>query len=466
MRTGVVRVQDIVSEGRRLTGGFHVSEDQRALVSLRHLKGERSLVKDLVKGRGIFRGPIFSRVFVDDPAHGEPYVSARDIVNADVRAAGYLSRNHGRLLDDLRLHEGMILVTCSGMNLGKAIWTRSELAGFVGSHDLIRIEPDSKSVSPGYLFAFLASRHGHALLRKQIYGGHIKHIEPLHVAALSVPRLGARLEAEVHDLVVRAARDRATAKRLLDEAGSALLSGLKLPALREEYEYEAPRVSVVAASRLAGRADAYYHSPLNADARQAFDRAAGKKVRLVDVAEVTIPGIFKRLYAEDPAYGVPYITGADVFELTPNSSQYLLKRVAADVGLVLREGMIVIQEAGQLGGLIGRSALVGAALDGFACSNNMVRVTAKKAGDTGYLFALLASPYGVRLVSREAAGSSIPHIDAERVRSIEVPWGDDDLRARISRSVMKAQRLRDEASVADNKARAMVEDAIEKGAAN
>jgi type I restriction enzyme S subunit len=96
----------------------------------------------------------------------------------------------------------------------------------------------------------------------------------------------------------------------------------------------------------------------------------------------------------------------------------------------------------------------------------MVRVTAKEPEDTGYLFALLASTYGVRLVSREAAGSSIPHLDAERVRAIELPWGDDDLRTRISRAVMKAQRLRDDASSADTKARNLVEDAVEKGVVN
>lgn len=155
MRTGVVSVQDIITEGRRLTGGFHVSEDQRALVSLRRVKAPKPALKTLVGGRGVFRGPIFSRMFVDDRAHGEPYVSARDIVTANVQPAAFLSRRHGRLLEDLRLREGMILVTCSGMNLGSAIWTRKELAGLVASHDLIRIEPDSDTVPPGFLFAFL-----------------------------------------------------------------------------------------------------------------------------------------------------------------------------------------------------------------------------------------------------------------------------------------------------------------------
>ena len=126
--------------------------------------------------------------------------------------------------------------------------------------------------------------------------------------------------------------------------------------------------------------------------------------------------------------------------------------------------MIVIQEAGQLGGLIGQSALVGDHLHGFACSNNMVRVTPKNEEDTGYLFAVLASTYGVRLISREAAGSSIPHIEAGRVRAISIPWPEEWVRGRIGKLVMDAQRLRDEAVSADREARALVEKAIEKGA--
>lgn len=96
----------------------------------------------------------------------------------------------------------------------------------------------------------------------------------------------------------------------------------------------------------------------------------------------------------------------------------------------------------------------------------MVRVTAKDETDTGYLFAVLSSTYGVRLISREAAGSSIPHIEAGRVRSLSIPWPDDKMRTRIGKLVMKSQRLRDDAVSADHDARTLVEEAIEKGATN
>jgi type I restriction enzyme S subunit len=180
------------------------------------------------------------------------------------------------------------------------------------------------------------------------------------------------------------------------------------------------------------------------------------------VAEVFIPGIFKRLYANDPAYGYPYITGADVFQLAPTSDKYLLKQVTEGQRLVLRKGMIVIQEAGQLGGLIGRSVQVGRYLDGFACTNNMVRIVPSCERDAGYLFAVLSSEYGIRLIAREAAGSSIPHLEQGRVATIEIPWPDTDMRAEIGKLALQARDLRDQANEKENTARQLIASAIEE----
>src|SRR5262249_24190706 len=151
---------------------------------------------------------------------------------------------------------------------------------------------------------------------------------------------------------------------------------------------------------LQARCDAYYFSVRCQAARRAFDTAlVDQHQRLERAADVFIPGIFKRRYADDPAYGVPYITGGDVFELAPQSDRYLMRRVAEANNLRVVKGTLLIQEAGQLGGLIGRSVMVGGHLDGFAVSNNMVRVRAHDPRDAGFLFAVLSTEEGVTLVS-------------------------------------------------------------------
>src|SRR5437762_11643980 len=144
MRAGSIEAKDLPAHGRRLTGGFHLTEDQQIMRHLDHQVklGAYSRLNEVVTGRGIFRGPIFKRIFAPDPAFGRPYVSAADLVQADFKPTRFLSVKHGALLDELDLQSGMILVTCSGMNLGKAIWVRDDMQGMCASHDWMRTEPD------------------------------------------------------------------------------------------------------------------------------------------------------------------------------------------------------------------------------------------------------------------------------------------------------------------------------------
>lgn len=462
MRTGVVRIQDIVAEGRRLTGGFHVSEDQRAIGSLRRSKFSMSPLKALVKGRGIFRGPIFSRMYVDDPSHGEPYVSARDIVTSDVRAAGYLSRRHGRLLDDLRLHEGMILVTCSGMNLGSAIWTRGEMDGLVASHDLIRIEPNAGAVPPGFLFTFLSSRYGHALIRKQIYGGHIKHIEPEHIADLPVPRMGADLEREVHRLTESANKNRDRAHELRRNAQAAFSKHFSLSDLSRSPTSVRHAVFSVQASSL-GRLDATHHSP--ACRAAAAELAGGSDVRRLDeVARVFTPGIFKRMHVEDPQFGHPYFSGTELFQYDPEPRGYLSRRAPKIEDYLVSLNWLLIQDAGQLEGLIGRLVRVTPSVSNSVVSNHLMRVATDDAQDAAYLSVVLSSPHGYRAITRNAFGSSIPQLDPAHIGAIRLPWPSSAVRKRIAEPVLEAWKLEDDASECARRALSKVEYAIEKEA--
>jgi type I restriction enzyme S subunit len=339
-------------------------------------------------------------------------------------------------------------------------YSRPDMDGMACTEDVLRIVPDSAVIPCGFLFAFLNSRYGIPMVTSGTYGAIIQHIEPEHVADLPVPRLGGDLEGQVHELVERAAQARSTAARLLAETQSSL-SGLL--GLRLSTEAHRGLSTTAKSGWLADRIDAYYYSARCVSARQAFDGATScEPRRLHTVADLSIPGIFKRLYADDPRFGVPYITGGDVFQIAPTSDQYLQRRVAETYGLVIRRGMILVQEAGQLGGLIGRSVLVGSYLDGFAVSNNMIRIAAKEPDDIGYLYAVLSSEPGVTLIAREAAGSSIPHIEANRVRQIEIPWASRDLRVGIGGPVVQAWNLRDQACLLETEARQLVERAIEE----
>jgi len=465
MKTKSVLSSWLERDGRRLDCNPYMSGALEAKVLLEGLRARKERLVDLTDGYkgGIYNGPQFKRNYVDSPEHGVPFLTGGDVLSADASRLPLLSRRDASSpkLNYLRLEPGMTIISCSG-SIGRMSYVRSDMAGIWSSQDVMKVVPDAEKIPPGYLYAYLSSKFGVPIVVGGTYGAIIQHIEPEHIANLPVPRLGRDIEQRAHDLVTRAATARSEADELFAKADALFIELLSLPKPKMQTEYGSPYISSSSSSQFIRRGDGYYYAPLNMDARQAFDSAT-TKMTVGEVAEVFIPGIFKRQYASDPAYGVPYITGADVFQLAPTTDRYLLKRVANNNELILRKGMVVIQEAGQLGGLIGRSVLVGDHLDGFACSNNMVRVTATNEADTGFLFAVLSSIYGVRLISRESAGSSIPHIEAGRVRALSIPWPDENVRVRIGSLVMNAQRLRDEAALAERDARALVESILEQG---
>lgn len=465
-----MKVQTIPSawmrrDGRRLDCGPYQSGALEAKIRLEGLTCRKDRLADLTAGHagGIYNGPQFARSFVNSAEHGVLFLGSAAMLQADLSDLPYLRRSDAESskLSYLRIEPGMTLISCSG-TIGRMVYARPDMEGMWTSQHIMKVVPDPEKVQSGYVHAFLSSKFGVPLVTSGTYGSIIQSIEPQHLADLPVPRLGDEVEQQAHDLVELASMNRARAVALLRQclADVRSLLGVGSQGVDQESVW-----STVAASRLQARCDAYYYSMRCEVARRAFGNARVPEHRcLGEVAEVFIPGIFKRRYADEPSFGVPYITGVDVFQLAPTSERYLMSRVADEVRLRVRRGMFLIQEAGQLGGLIGKSVFVGEHLDGFAVSNNMVRVTAKDARDAGFIFALLSTNEGVTLVSREAAGSSIPHMDAARLRNLSLPWPDEVRRYDVSQLVERAIALRDKATQAEDEARALVERAIVEAA--
>lgn len=458
----VVRSSWLQEGGRRLDCNPYMSGALEARDTLRRLSVRKDALHAVTCGYsgGIYNGPVFSRIWVDDLRYGVPFIGSSNISNADLSTLPLLKRSYAqsKKLAHLELAVGETLITCSG-TIGRMAYVRPDMAGIWSSQHIMKVVPDPKHIPPGYLYAFLSSRYGVPLVVSGTYGAIIQHIEPEHIASLPVPRFDHVVEDAIAAKVDAAARARAQSVELLGEAANHLHKKLGLKQPTPVASLPKPDVAVVLSEHFRDRGDAYYYGAKNVESRNAFDGVATNR-QLGEVAEVFIPGIFKRLYAADPQFGSPYITGGDVFELAPTSDKYLMKRVAAEYRLLLRKGMIVVQEAGQLGGLIGRSVMVGSYLDGFSCSNNMIRIVPEDDIDGGYLFTLLSSEHGVRLLSREAAGSSIPHTDEKRVKRIPVPWPSRAEREEIGAPAIRARELRDQACVWEREARDMLEASV------
>ncbi len=463
MKTKAIPFSWIERWGKRLDCGPYMSGVIETRERLEALGPKTRPLCELTKGgmAGMYHVGMDKLKWVDGPEHGVRFLTSSNILKADFSSQPFISRKQVTGNPLFQCPAGSTLITRSG-RIGRMAYCRDEMAKMAISQDVLKIVPDADKILPGYLFAFLSTKYGIPMVVGGTFGSIIVHIEAENIADLPVPRLGDFIENKSHALVEKAARSRSKAADLFE------IAQRHVETLLGDWRTLNPRGgkcwTSVPASTLSARCDAYYFSERCLAARRAFDFVEGCRSRsLGSVAEVFIPGMFKRQYADDPAYGYPYVTGADVFQIAATSNQYLLRRVVEDYGLLVKKGMILIQEAGQLGGLIGRSVPVGRYLDGFAVSNNMVRVITGD-DDIGYLFAVLCSEPGVILISREAAGSSIPHIDASRIKRIEIPWAEPEVRKRIGRFVIEARDLRDDACDCEAQARAIVERAIEEAA--
>jgi type I restriction enzyme S subunit len=410
---------------------------------------------------GIYHAGRESRQWVESPDYGVPFISSSDLQKADLSNLPLISKRQAERTPLFMLHKGYTLITRSG-TIGNMAYARQDMDGMACSEHVLRVVPDTLKIPSGYLYAYLSSKFGVPLVVSGTYGSIIQGIEPEHIAGIPVPRLGNTLELEIHSLIEEAATLRTRAIGRKHDAINAFVKLCGLPNLKPAEKYPSPHLGTATTANLAERMDSTYYIASCAEARAAFDEAGRRwqSKALGEVSEVFIPTIFKRQYAGDPEYGYPYITGADVFRIKPTSTQYLMRSVAQQHRLLLRNGMIVLHEAGQRYGLIGRGVMVGRTLDGFACTNNMVRLAPHDAEETGFIFAALSSEHGVRLLKREAAGSSIPHLDEGRIAGVKIPWPQTGTRKEVAVLAHEARECWDQADELENQADAKLVGAL------
>ena len=162
----------------------------------------------------------FERVWAVDKEHGKPYLNATDLLTlfslgipSQVR---YLSPESSIDIDTLIIREGWLLMTCSG-TIGRVYHVPARLDGWAGTHDLIRIIPNSPEMT-GYLFAWCMTPVAQAQILSHTHGGQINHVTEKQVGELLVPRLHAHTEKKLNDHVIGALADRETALNMLVNA--------------------------------------------------------------------------------------------------------------------------------------------------------------------------------------------------------------------------------------------------------
>jgi type I restriction enzyme S subunit len=447
--------------GRRLDCGPYMSGALEAKVLLDVLRATKVQLQDVCLGGlgGLVNAGRIKRLWVTDERHGIRFLSSTDILKADISNLQIISKQAARANPKLLIRSGWTLITRAG-TIGRMAYARPDMDELACSEDVLRVIPDPEKIPPGYLYAYLSSKFGVPLVVGGTYGAIIQHIEPEHLADISVPRFSHKFEKQIDDLIEEAAALRVKASATLRTVArrfDALIDGLPLA------KRQTPRISTVPARSLQQRLDAQFHDPLVRQVRE----------RLQDSAHTTIgewcnhvflPGIFKRIHVEDVAYGAPYYTGSTLFWLEPQPKGVLSRKTTLFQQVSLEEGTVLVQAFGQEGGLTGRAVWVGRNLAGATTTHMLVRLRAKTKEDTAYLFGFLQSDAAYRQIASLTYGGSIPHFDESGISTVVLPLFGAEDRREIAEEVVTAVSARDGALDSERRARALIEDAIQKAA--
>ena len=455
----IVRSGWLNEGGRRLDCNPYMSGALEARDTLKQLKARKDALSTLTTGHagGIYNGPVFARIWVDDPRYGVPFLSNSDMLNADLANLPLLQRRYAesRKLAHLELSPGTTLITCSG-TIGRMTYVRPDMVGMWSSQHIMKVVPDPERVPAGYLYAYLSSRYGVPLVVSGTYGAIIQHIEPEHIAELPVPRFGQVFEEEVAETIDAAAAERVAASKHRRAA-------LELFHARIGWSNHSDSiVRTPMASALLGRMDAFHYSPRVEVGRASLAAHCG--IRLGDQVErVFEPNRGSRLKVTDPAFGVPFLSSSSVFELNP-SAEYLVSRSLTPhlEGLLVSDCDVLIPRSGQLGGIIGRAVLPLPMNVGQAGSEHLVRVRCHSPSDAAYLWAVLASEPGYWALVGTAFGSSIPSLDSSLISELVVPWLPEADRNDIAALASMAVAARNKGNELEAAAVALLEEKIRK----
>lgn len=441
----------------RLDGGYYTAEVGAALRAVNDCGLEVFPLGQVTAD--IFILGRFRRIYASEVTAGWPYLSASEALSFRPTSSRYIAREHApKMADQHFAKPGWILVSASG-TVGRMVIATERLSNYFLTHDLIRIVPKDLTPYAGYLYAYLSSRVGQALVVKDQYGSAIKHLEPHHLAGVPVPLLPEPDQAEIHAIVIRAFALRDEANHLLDEADEMLHQELRLPCFDENLvpylpapitprqgighpDIPQPRAFTIKASELNERLDVSYHVPVVRAVTELLYKGEYPPVPLSSLTdEISLPPRFKRIYVSK-GYGVPFIRPSHLPQMRPYDLGQISRYTKVLDSLMLHLGDVLITTDGT----VGRIGIVTSRIAGWAGSNNIARIIyGNDDMRNGFLAAFLSTPYGFHQLVREIYGGVVDHIEVPHIASVLVPDAPDDIQIEIGKRVVSAYEKKDEA---------------------
>ena len=365
-----------------------------------------------------------------------PYLMPSELFYFPLSSTKHVFANKIRNVEKWFLREGWVLISCSG-KVGKPLIVTKSYEGIIVSHDVARVIPKADTLI-GFLYAYLLSWVGNALLTKDQYGVTVDHIEPHHIESVKIPLLPKEIQRIIHDNILKVFNLREKARTLLAKSQEELLRELDLPELAKPIKIEPFSVR---SSDLKLRFDASYHNPIIDDIHNNLKKCKYTPKRIGDnIGEVFIPGRFKRIYV-DKDYGIPLLSGTQIVQIKPYDLKYISTKVTKNIeNWIVRDKWVLVT----CSGTIGRIALVPKEWDGWAITQHVLRIILDtKRINNGFLVAFLLSEYGRQQIIPKTYGGVVDELSEDDMKDVMVPIPPLDVQEKIGNLVVEAFELKE-----------------------
>lgn len=352
------------------------------------------------------------------PSYGTPFLAATQVFDMRPAPRKWLSLERTDNVADRMVSSGQILVTRSG-SVGRATLAHKPHEGMLISDDLLRVDPINEA-HRGWVYAFLRSPQGRAMMGAAQYGHIIKHLEVPHLGSLPFPLPREQILVDFNARTRRILELRIEAHenaRKAEEKFKSLFPSLKEPR-SSQLGFEVSASTLFDTRR---RLDASCFVPTVDAIEAAFATDAARVEPLHKlVVKAFAPGRFKHIYGDG---GMPYLDSADILEINPDITKFVLSLSAVEQKEYhVEPGWILIPCSGQVYGNVGHAVLSTEYHVGKVLTNHILRVAPNNKIRSGYLQCVLGHlELGRPRVVRFAFGSSVPEIAAVDVLTTPIP---------------------------------------------
>jgi type I restriction enzyme S subunit len=411
-----------------------------------------------------YRPNIATRIYVKK-SEGVPLLTPSQMNELKPVANKFLSLTTKTDLSKWYVKNGQILLSCSG-TIGNSTIVTKYLDNALFSQNLIQLTAKNSN-DIGYIYTYIISKIGQNLIKGNLYGAVIKHIDPEHLENVPIPNPSNEIKEKIHNLIMTSFDLRDQANELIDQAEKLLVDALKLPSfdtLQPNYYDKKSEVKTfsVKLDLLNNRFDGSYHNPVVMNIIDCFLDNAESIETLSDLcSDINMPGIFKRNYVSKED-GVPFLGTNDILQLSPNVEKFLSKtthKTLIEKQLSVKENTILITDRGTIGNV----ALVPEYYEKekWTVSQNSIRLVPNSNDIAGYIYIFLNSEYGKALSKRETYGAVIDMIDPNNARQIPIPiLKQKEVMQEINELALKANKLRAKAYYKEQDALQILNDEV------